>query len=503
MRSLAMALVGCICLVGSAQAAERYDVVISRGLAMDPESGLSAVRDIGIAGGRIAAISADALQGKRVIDAHGLVVGPGFVDIHAHGQSLLAGRVQAFDGVTTVIEAEAGQLPVAKAYENAAREGRATNYGFSVSWNLARAAAMNGVELDGTWRGVERANATDVNQRAATEADLVKILATIEEGLDQGAIGIGLALGYAPGARSEEVYAVSKLAARRNAEIFTHLRSTTDDFTATEEVVANAISSGAHWHIMHVYWNSPAQMELIADAQRTGVPITPETKGLLTGSTFVSAAFMRPEAMKKRGATPNLLYYGRHVTTFEELADIQAKDPGALIINLQSSTDEDDLVKRAETARRIKTEGWTLASDAMPWTDYKGRRLASDMWPLPSDAWAHPRSAGNFARVVQRYVNDWKLVGLMDVFRAASLNPALELERHVPTMARKGRLKVGADADLIVFDPQEVRSMATEQKPGVLSTGMEYVFVNGTAVIDRRKLNLMALPGLPVRNPSK
>ncbi|WP_332767842.1 amidohydrolase family protein [Phenylobacterium sp.] len=497
---LAAGLLGCVWLTTPATAAERYDLVISDGQVMDPESGLRAVRTIGVKDGKIAAISEGALTGARTINAKGKIVGPGFIDLHAHGQSLLAGRVQAFDGVTTAIEAEAGQFPVDKAYRNAAQEGRATNYGFTVSWNLARAVVLAGVEVDGTWKGGEKARLNEEGQRAATAPEVERILALLDQGLDQGAPGIGLALGYMPGAQAEEVFAVSQLAARRNAEIFTHIRSTTPDFSGTEEVIANAVSTGAHWHIMHVYWNSPAQMELIAGAMKAGAPITPETKGLLTGSTFVGAPFMRPEAMKKMGKTPDLLYYGRHVTTFEELAEIQAKDPDALIINLHKLTDDNDVRLREETARRIRTPGWTLASDAMPWTNFKGDRLPSDLWPLPADAWAHPRSAGNFTRVIQKYVMEWKLVDMMDVFRAASLNPALELERHVPMMRAKGRVKVGADADLLVFDPVAVRAVATERKPGALSVGMDYVIVNGAVVIDNGKLDVRALPGRPILN---
>lgn len=108
-------------------AAEPFDIVLKGGLAMDPETGLQAVRDIGVRDGRIAAISEAPLSGTRIIDARGRVVAPGFVDLHSHAQNLLGGRVQAFDGVTTAMEDEVGQLPVAAAYDRAARSGRAIN----------------------------------------------------------------------------------------------------------------------------------------------------------------------------------------------------------------------------------------------------------------------------------------------------------------------------------------------------------------------------------------
>jgi N-acyl-D-glutamate deacylase len=334
----------------------------------------------------------------------------------------------------------------------------------------------------------------------ATEEQVREILTLLEQGLDEGAIGIGFALGYMPGTAPEEVLAVSKLAARRAVPIFVHMRNDAGAVAATEEVIANAVTTGAHWHIAHVYLDSKEGLELVALAQKAGVSITPETLGWLSGSTYIAAAFLRPEALRKAGRkSQDILYYGQRVSSFEELAHLQQTDPKAHIITVQPDDDETNVARRNEIARRLMAPGWVFASDTMPWTQRPTGYIPEKTWPLPPTAWAHPRGAANYTRIIQRYVREWRLVSLMDVLRAGSLNPAQELETAVPQFRNKGRLKVGADADLIVFDPQRVEAVATIEKPARLSRGMDYVIVNGTVLIDGGKLDAAAFPGQPIR----
>jgi N-acyl-D-glutamate deacylase len=487
---------------GAVLGAERYELVLSGGLVMDPESGLQAPRNVGVRAGKIVAISESDLIGQRTIDVRGKVVAPGFIDLHSHGQNLLGGRVQAFDGVTTALENEIGQFPVAAAYADAAAPGRAIHYGYSVAWDLVRASVLAGAGPDGTLpgRAAAREKAASSVARAATTQERSEILTLLERGLDDGALGIGLALGYVPGATPEEVHEVSELAARRGVTVFTHLRSGVSDFSATEEVIANAATTGAHWHIMHVYWDSEEQLDLLARALRAGLTITPDTKGWLSGSTFLGAPFLSAAALQASGGTPHdLLYYGRRIESFDELEQLRARDPGALIIALEPNDDIVDTHRREETARRLRTPGWVLASDTMPWMTPQSQLVPATAWPLPRTAWAHPRSAATYTRVLQTYVREWRLASLMDVLRAGSLNPARELEQSVAQFRDKGRLKIGADADLIVFDPERVTAVATVEQPAALSVGMEYVLVGGTLLIDKGRLNTRALPGQAIR----
>jgi predicted amidohydrolase YtcJ len=147
-------LASLLCLFASgtgpsiAQTPETFDLILKGGRVIDPESRLDAVRDIGIRDGKVAAISSEALHGRRVIDARGLVVAPGFIDLHSHAYQLPGARMQAFDGVTSSFELEAGVLPVSRYYDSAAKEGRPINYGASVSWAAARYAIFNSMSAD-------------------------------------------------------------------------------------------------------------------------------------------------------------------------------------------------------------------------------------------------------------------------------------------------------------------------------------------------------------------
>ena len=139
--AICLVLIGCDSRPDADQDAESpFDIVIQNGRVIDPETGLDAVRSVGVRADRIAAVSSEQLEGEIIIDATGKVVAPGFVDLHAHGQRILAARVQALDGVTTALELEGGVLPVGTFYDRAVEEGRPIHFGASVNWASARIA---------------------------------------------------------------------------------------------------------------------------------------------------------------------------------------------------------------------------------------------------------------------------------------------------------------------------------------------------------------------------
>lgn len=495
----------CLALLTSlsvAQATGRYELVLNGGTVMDPESGLQAVRNVAVSDGKIVAISEAPLKGVKTIDARGRVVAPGFIDLHSHSQNLVGSRVQAFDGVTTAMENEVGQLPVAMAYDKANAVGRAINYGFSASWSLARLQVMGGATPDGLVQGISNAleKADAKASGRATDEQVKEILRLLEQGLNEGASGIGLALGYLPGAGEDEIFKVSQLAARYGVTVFVHMRGTYAQIASLQEVVANAAMTGAHWHIMHVYVDNAPVLEAVELSQKAGVSITPETLSWLSGSTYIGATFLRPDALRKSGRSPqDILYYGKPIESFERLEDIQRTDPKAHIITLNPNDDEKSLQRRNEIAKRLRSQGWVLASDAMPWQQFPTAYLPEKTWPLPAAAWAHPRGAASYTRIIQKYVQEWKLATLMDVLKVGSLNPARELESSIPQFRGKGRIKVGADADLIVFDPARVEAVATVKQPAAVSRGMDYVLVNGRLIIENGKLDAKSFPGAAVR----
>jgi len=484
-----------------------FDLVINNGRVLDPASGLDDIRSLGIRDGRIAAISRTALAGKQVIDASGETVGPGFIDYHAHGGSLLSGRLQAFDGVTTAIEAEMGQLPVSMAYDRAAREGRASNYGWTASWALARMQVIGGIAPDGTLETVSRGIMNGQWTAAATPEQEQAILELIQANLEQGALGIGLTLGYAPGARHAEIQALSKLAEREQVPIMIHPRfwggaDPGGDIAAIQEIIANAVTTGAHWYVCHISLATvETTQEMIAAARAKGAHIEVEALVSETGSTFLGAEFLAPEELPhfSRGFAPtDILYYGEPIADEEELVRLRREDPAALIFLLHRDS-ENNLAHRATQRKSFDFPGLILASDGMPWKDREGHDVAGDAWPLPPEAWAHPRSQATYTRFLQLWVREWGEFTLMDAFAMGSYHPARALEDDIPAMKNKGRIQLGADADLLIFDLAKISVNATLQNPLPHTTGMRYVIVNGTPVIAEGELDVSALPGRPIR----
>ena len=496
----------------NARAADRgaFDLVVANGRVIDPETGLDGIRSVGIRNGRIATISHAPLRGRTVLDASGLVVAPGFIDLHAHGQDLPAARMQAFDGVTTALELEAGILPVTAAYDRVAREGRPINYGFSASWLYARIAEKDGMEPTGELSFFQEAQQRKGWQHTlASPEETARIIARVERGLRDGALGIGVLAGYAPGYGRKEAFAVAQLAARVGVPTFTHVRYNSviepqSSFEAIAEVVSLAAASGAHMHINHLNSTSmrdiPRIAELLRGAKGRGLRITTEAYPYGAGSTVVGAEIFRGNWRERLGgATAGDIELAGVPFTDSTLVEAQAKTPGAWIISHFLRPDR-NAADQNYLDQSVLFPGGAIASDAMPWTS-KGQPITGDVWPLPEDAFAHPRSAGAYTRFLRDYVRERRKVTLREGLRRMTLIPAQILEASVPQMKRKGRLQVGADADLIAFDLATVSDRATYTQPNQTAVGMRYVIVNGTPVIRDGKLVRDALPGRAIRRP--
>jgi N-acyl-D-glutamate deacylase len=487
-----------------------FDLVVANGRVIDPETGLDGVRSVGIRGGRIEAISRTPLRGRTVLDASGLVVAPGFIDLHSHGQDLPAARMQAFDGVTTALELEAGTLPVAVAYERVAGEGRPINYGFSASWLFARIAEKEGMEPDGAVTFFQDAQRRKGWQHTlATPEETARILARVERGLQEGALGIGILAGYAPGHGRKEAFAVAQLAARVGVPTFTHVRYQSviepqSSFESIAEVVSLAAATGARMHINHLNSSStrdiPRIAELLRGAQGRGLRITTEAYPYGAGSTAVGSELFRGNWRERLGgATAGDIELAGVPFIDSTLAEAQEKTPGAWIIAHYLRPDR-SAADQGYLDQSVLFPDGAIASDAMPWT-LQGKPITGDVWPLPADAFAHPRSAGTFTRFLRDYVRERRKVTLREGLRRMTLIPAQILEGSVPQMKRKGRLQVGADADLIAFDPATVSDRGTYTQPNQTAVGMRHVIVNGTAVIRDAVLARDALPGRAIRRP--
>ncbi len=477
MRGFLLVLVALIPFaVGSAQApAAGFDVVIVGGRVMDPESKLDGVRSIGIRGGKIVAISAGPLKGKTMIDAKGLVVAPGFIDLHAHGQDDENYRVFAMDGVTTALELEVGTGDVAKFYAD--REGKALiNFGASVGHIPSRMAVMND---PGTFLPIAGGG-----RDPATPEQIAEIKRRLDVGLAAGGLGVGFGLQYTPGATKYEVLESFRAAAKYHAPAFVHTRSwgTTDPGSSVEsymEVIAASAITGAPLHFVHLNSSSlestPKTLALVAEARARGLDVTAEAYPYSAGLTEISS----PLLDRFVGGPDSMFSKLMLVSTGERLTRetfAAKRTPGAMVI-LFLNTPEMEAMAMTSPLTSIASDGGLRSG--------KG----------------HPRTAGTSARTLGYYVRETKQIGLMDALRKLALMPAERLEKLAPAFRNKGRIKVGADADLTVFDAATVIDKATYQQPNLPSVGFRYVVVNGVPVVMDGALKDGIYPGRPARAP--
>jgi N-acyl-D-aspartate/D-glutamate deacylase len=497
-----------------------WEIVLRGGRVVDPETGLDEVRDVAVAGGRIAAVApglAPALAAAAAdLDVAGQVVTAGFIDLHSHVTDLGGLRLQALDGVTTALELEAGVTPVAEAYRRAAGQGRPVNYGFAASWAAARMEAVAGMPPDASLNALLGRISDPAWLRAASPAEVGALLSRLGADLADGALGIGVLLGYAPAAAPEEYLRVAGLAAQAGVPVFTHARDLIEMVPGTladgaEEIVRAAGQTGAHMHYCHINSTSQRHIErvlgLVARAQAAGSRVSTEAYPYGSGMTGIGAAFLAPERLGERGLTPASLTYaptGERVADLVRLRDLRSADPGGLvIIDLLS---EDDPADRALLMRSLTFPGSVVASDAMPltWTAPPASPAGLAAWPLPPGAITHPRTAGTFSRALRLLTRGGPAAGggpltLAEALAKCSLEPARLLEDRAPAMRQKGRLQPGRDADIVVFDPDTITDRASYADSTRPSAGIRHVLVNGGFVVRDGDIVADARPGRPIR----
>ncbi|MDA1315180.1 MAG: amidohydrolase family protein [Acidobacteria bacterium] len=448
-----------------------YDVVIQGGRVMDPETGLDAVRNVGIQGSEIAVITEDAISGKQTLDAGGKVVAPGFIDLHQHGDSPEVYRAKIHDGVTSALELELGVEDVAAWY--AAREGKtALNFGATISHTDSRRLAMGGKlsksRLSGDW-AVEPMTAEQIEAMKQRLAD----------GLEQGAVGIGMLIAYTPGTTAEEIDAIFSVAKAHNAAAYVHMRTNDTDINNLEEVLTPARRYGTQLHIVHLNSSgrdrAPEFLARIRAAQAEGIDITTESYPYNRGSTYIdSHAFDNWRQMSDEEIAGHIWVETGENLTRETFA--KYKPTGGLIISPASYSEE--------SVRNLVADPIVMvASDGMWLTNGK----------------AHPRTWGTYARVLGRYVREQKALSLMDALKKMTVLPADRVSQRIPAMKKKGRVQVGADADLVIFDPETIIDQATYQDPVQDSTGIDHVVVNGVITLKDGQFQDGATGGKPIR----
>ena len=459
-----------------------YDRVILGGRVMDPASNVDAVRNIGLTGGRIAVITTAAIRGRDTVDARGLVVAPGFIDIHAHGQTPETYRFYALDGVTTALELELGTSDVAAWYRERGA-GEPNNYGVSIGHIKVRMAVMHD---SGTWMPV-----SDGAYRAASPAQIDEIAKRIEIGLREGAVDIGAGFPYTPAATRDELLAVFRVAAKTKIPIHVHIRPGAEGL---KDALALADETHAPLHVVHInsagLAETPVMLEMIADARAHGRDVTTEAYPYDAGMTEIQSATIQDvykTAPDERLAELEWPRSGERLN--RESFDRYTRIGGPLVIH----TNTEQMVALAITSPLT-----IIASDAY-WQDGTG----------------HPRTTGTFARVLGRYVREARAnvgaqhaaplptdtLSLMDAIRKMTLMPAQRLEARVPAMKQKGRLRVGADADITIFDAGVVIDRSTYREPSLSPVGIAHVIVNGVSVVANGHAVESVAPGKAIRAP--
>jgi N-acyl-D-aspartate/D-glutamate deacylase len=473
----------CLCLLVFSTiiaTAQQYDLVLEGGRVIDPETSLDVVRNVGIRDGKIVRISSETLTGGRVVHAAGLVVAPGFIDLHQHGQDLASQRVKALDGVTTALELEIGASDVAQFLK--AKEGRSLiNYGTSASHVAARAAVF-GAPLPA---GIILPKSGPATDQPATPEQIEAIQDRLRAELDAGGLAVGMGIQYTPGATRLEVIDIFRLAAERRLPVYTHMRSAGriepgSSIESVSEVIGAAAITGAALHIVHInsscLRDSLECLAMVEGARARGLDVTTEAYPYIAGMTAVNSAVFNPGWREKLGIDYGDLVLpdtGERLTKerFDELHNSSATHWVLIFGNTQEIVD-----------KVIPHPLVMIASDGIE---------------------SHPRNAGTYSRVLAQYVREKGTITLMDAVRKMSFMPAQMLERSTPVGREKGRLQEGCDADIVVFDAATISDRATFEKPMEPSVGVRYLVVGGTLVVDEGKIVPDVFPGRAILGPGK
>ena len=475
----------CFCNLTTAQSNIVYDIVLTGGRVIDPETKLDTIKNVGVINNRIAQISSEPLKGKEMINVAGLVVAPGFIDLHVHGRSNVEQEYKLHDGVTTMLELEWGIEFLGKWY--ASRKGKAfINYGASVCWPFERFKTLdnNKKALD-ELRPLAESGESNIEQlfnqirssytATLSQEQINKTLENIKNSLAEGGIGIGVPIGYLPKVKPEEVFRVYQLAGAMQVPVFTHVRE--GGIAAVQQAIADAVLTGAPLHIVHINSATLGQIhlaiEMIQTAKNKGFDISTELYPYTAASTFLQSALFDEGWQERLGISyADLQWIATGERLTQQSFESYRKTGGIVIIHCMKP----EWIKEG-----VAANGIIIASDAMPYAKL-----------------AHPRTAGTFSRVLGKYVREDKVIDLNTAIEKMTLLPAKRLEGISPMMRFKGRIQVGADADITIFNPATIIDKATFEKGLEFSAGIEYVMVNGTFVLKNGKTVGAVFPGQAV-----
>ena len=483
-----------------------YDIVIKQGRVIDPETDLDQICNIGIIGNQISDITKNSINGKVTINAKGLVVSPGFIDLHAHGQTNSAHRYQLKDGVTTALEMESGVAFIERWIE--AKKGKSlVNFGATAPHGFLRSIAMNKnkktanqlidhfsknkMKLEESTSDESKLSKEDKklrklfkslsssNYESQTFNETVETKKLIKNYIEKGALGIGLPVGYYLGASAGEIFEIYKLAKRLDVTVYTHTRGF--GMPGIQEAMAAATTAGASVHIVHANSMSLGEIEttlsMVESAQKNGLDITTEVYPYTAASTSLESILF-DEGWKE---TLNISYKNLQWEKTGERLNKKTfyeyrKKGGVVIIHM---------MKPEWIRKGVSHPISIIASDGMPYA--------------PG---AHPRTAGTFSRILGKYVREEKALDLMTALKKITIMPAKRLEKIAPSMKRKGRLQVSADADITIFNPNTIIDKA-DFSGLKYSEGVQTVIINGKIIVKEGRIIENVFPGKPILSKYK
>ena len=540
-------------LAASCAAAPQYDVVIRHGTVYDGTGVPGAVQDLAIQGDRIAARGdLSGAHGREDVDATGLAVAPGFIDMLNHAEtSLIAdGRSQSGirQGVTLSVFGESSMGPLTDAMKQQMK-ARQADIKFDITWTtlgeyldslVARGVSTNVASFVSA--STVRANVIGLDNRAPTAEELDRMRTHVRLAMSEGAMGVTTALIYTPAvfAGTDELIELSKVAAKHGGLYIAHMRSEGDRFLeAIDETLRIAREAQIPVEIYHLKAggesNWPKMKDAIAkiDAARAaGLQVTADMYNYTAGATGFDAAMppwvqeggvkawiarLQDPAIRARvisemrqpgkdwenlyratGSPERVLLLGfktdalKPLTgkTLAEVARTRGTSPEDTIIDLVIADGT-----RVEVAYFLMSEDNIKLQIAQPWMSFGSDEGSSAPEGVFLKSNPHPRAYGNFARLLGHYVRDEQVISLTEAVRRLTLLPATNLH-----LDRRGALRQGYFADVAIFDPATIADHATYDAPRQYATGMKYVIVNGVTVL-RDGEHTGALPGRVVLGP--
>lgn len=439
-------------IAGAQRAADShiYDQVIRGGRVIDPESGFDAIADVGIDGGTVTNISATPLQtAGEAIDATGMVVSPGFIDILSYEPNGYGEWFKIADGVTTNLGLHGIDASASDFFAKMERLDPPVHYGGA---------------SDNAW---VRPNVAELDPYDVTDSSQIeRIVDAAETDVRNGACAIHMQPEYTPGATADEVIAHARLAASVDVPLCMHIRYSEDiapgtQAEAIDEVVRAARETGAHVHVEHI--NSTGGTNRMLEALATleaardeGLRITACVYPYTFWATYLKSS--RYDGWQEKfGITYGDLQVAGTAGRLTEATYQAAYDANLLTAAYAMPQEDIDAA--------LRTPWVMLGSDAI-------------LQPPHNN---HPRSTGCFSRVLGPYVRDRNILSLPDALAKMTILPA-QLLASTPAMTKKGRVQIGSDADLCVFDPATITDRSTIENPAIASLGVSWVLVDGTIV---------------------